>query len=152
MQGPDGSVSGHLDALCAGSAMLGLGLGARRGEGLGTDATRLMLDWAFNVLGLSCVSLETLPSNTAAIRAYERAGFNRVGTHNGSVLRLARSTSATRNAAIAELTRSGDPLIDNGAGRSGSASRPASIAYGSGHVVRSEAKVRSYGRPGPAKA
>jgi endonuclease I/RimJ/RimL family protein N-acetyltransferase len=68
------------------SAMLGLGLGERRGQGLGTEATRLMLDWAFNVLGLEYVSLETLPSNTAAIRAYERAGFTRIGVRHSAVM------------------------------------------------------------------
>ena len=69
-----------------GSAMLGLGLGERRGQGLGTEATRLILDWAFTVLGLEYVSLEALPSNTPAIRAYERAGFRRIGTRRSAVM------------------------------------------------------------------
>jgi RimJ/RimL family protein N-acetyltransferase len=68
------------------SAVFGIALGERRGEGLGTEATRLMLDWAFNVVGLAYVSLETLPSNPAAIRAYERAGFRRIGRRRSAVV------------------------------------------------------------------
>jgi diamine N-acetyltransferase len=49
------------------------------GERLGTETTRLTLDWAFNMLGLHNVMLTVLPSNTAAIRAYEKAGFKRIG-------------------------------------------------------------------------
>ena len=62
-----------------GTATLGIALGERRGQGLGTAATRLLLDWGFHVLGLRNVLLETLTWNSAAIRAYERAGFRRVG-------------------------------------------------------------------------
>lgn len=60
-------------------------LGTRRGEGLGTEATRLTLDWAFNVAGLKNVKLEVWAPNTAAIRAYEKAGFRHVGVRrNGA--------------------------------------------------------------------
>ncbi|MBV9143120.1 MAG: GNAT family N-acetyltransferase [Pseudonocardiales bacterium] len=54
-------------------------LGERRGEGLGTEATTLTLDWAFNVVGLRNVTLEVWEPNKAAIRAYEKAGFRIVG-------------------------------------------------------------------------
>jgi len=54
-------------------------LGERRGEGLGTEATTLTLDWAFNVAGLRNVTLEVWEPNKAAIRAYEKAGFRIVG-------------------------------------------------------------------------
>ena len=60
-------------------ATFGIALGERRGTGLGTEATRLTLDWAFNMLGLHNVMLTVLPTNTAAIRAYEKAGFKRIG-------------------------------------------------------------------------
>ncbi|HEX3811769.1 MAG TPA: GNAT family protein [Mycobacteriales bacterium] len=60
-------------------------LGARRGEGLGTEATRLTLDWAFNVAGLRNVKLEVWAPNKSAIRAYEKAGFHHVGVRrNGA--------------------------------------------------------------------
>jgi RimJ/RimL family protein N-acetyltransferase len=62
-----------------GGANLGISLGERRNQGLGSEATRLTLDWGFHVLGLHNVLLEALAWNTAAIRAYERAGFRRIG-------------------------------------------------------------------------
>lgn len=60
-------------------------LGERRGEGLGTEATKLTLDWAFNVAGLRNVKLEVWEPNKAAIRAYQKAGFKIVGVRrNGA--------------------------------------------------------------------
>ncbi len=60
-------------------ADLGILIGTRRGEGIGTDAVRLGLRWAFEVVGLENVILSVLPSNPAGIRAYERAGFRLIG-------------------------------------------------------------------------
>ena len=55
-------------------------LGAHaRHRGLGTAATRLTLDYAFHVTNLRMVWLKVLAPNTAAIRAYEKAGFQHVG-------------------------------------------------------------------------
>ena len=69
-------------------AALGIHLGERRGQGLGTEAVRLTLDWGFHVLGLNNVLLEALTTNTQAIRAYERAGFRAVGVRRqGAVSR-----------------------------------------------------------------
>jgi RimJ/RimL family protein N-acetyltransferase len=62
-----------------GTAGFAIVIGERRGNGLGTAATRLVLDFAFHVLDLQNVMLETLEWNTAAITAYERAGFRHVG-------------------------------------------------------------------------
>jgi RimJ/RimL family protein N-acetyltransferase len=50
-----------------------------RGRGLGTEATRLMLDYAFNALGLGNVMLRVAEFNAAGRRAYEKAGFRVVG-------------------------------------------------------------------------
>jgi diamine N-acetyltransferase len=74
----------------SGRATFGIALGARRGQGLGTEATRLTLDWAFNLLGLDNVILEVLPTNAAAIRAYEKAGFRAIGPRRSSVLSFGR--------------------------------------------------------------
>jgi RimJ/RimL family protein N-acetyltransferase len=68
------------------SARFGISLGERRGQGLGGEATRLTLDWAFHVLGLHNVLLEALAWNAAAIRAYERAGFRRIGTRREAAM------------------------------------------------------------------
>lgn len=50
-----------------------------RGRGYGTEATRLMLDYAFTALGLENVLLTVLDSNPGGIRAYEKAGFRVFG-------------------------------------------------------------------------
>jgi hypothetical protein len=52
-------------------AELGIFLGVRRGTGIGTDAVRLPLDWAFNMLGLHNVMLETYEFNEQARRALD---------------------------------------------------------------------------------
>lgn len=49
------------------------------GKGYGTEATRLVLDYAFNGLGLHNVMLRVYAHNPAGIRAYERAGFRLIG-------------------------------------------------------------------------
>lgn len=71
-------------------AELGIFLGRRRGTGIGTDATRLALDWAFNMLGLRNVMLETYEFNEQARRAYERAGFRAIGRRRDAVSILGR--------------------------------------------------------------
>jgi diamine N-acetyltransferase len=69
-----------------GGGNLGIALGERRNQGLGSEATRLTLDWAFHVLGLQNVLLETLAWNEAAIRAYEKAGFRRIGVRRQAAM------------------------------------------------------------------
>ncbi|GAA4236008.1 hypothetical protein GCM10022254_44580 [Actinomadura meridiana] len=54
------------------------------GRGIGTEATRLVLDWAFHVANMACVWLTVLEPNTRAIRAYEKAGFKRQGIRRSS--------------------------------------------------------------------
>jgi len=50
-----------------------------RGKGYGTEATQLVLDYAFTALGVHNVWLDTLSINPAAIAAYTRAGFREIG-------------------------------------------------------------------------
>lgn len=50
-----------------------------RGKGYGTEATRLVLDYAFTVLGLHNVMLRVFAYNISAIRVYEKAGFREFG-------------------------------------------------------------------------
>jgi diamine N-acetyltransferase len=71
-------------------ADFGILLGERRGQGIGTDATRLTLDWAFNLLSLRNVLLEVYPWNAGAIRAYEKAGFKVLGRRREALLHHGR--------------------------------------------------------------
>jgi len=50
-----------------------------RGHGLATEATHLTLDYAFHLTTLTQVWLKVLEPNTAAIRAYQHAGFQPAG-------------------------------------------------------------------------
>ncbi len=69
-----------------GTAEFGIAIGemADRGQGFGTEATRLILDYAFTVLGVYNVWLDTLSYNVGAIRAYEKAGFREIGRRRGA--------------------------------------------------------------------
>jgi diamine N-acetyltransferase len=50
-----------------------------RGDGIGTQATHLTLDYAFHLTGLAMVWLKVLEPNTAGIHAYQKAGFKPAG-------------------------------------------------------------------------
>ena len=71
-------------------AELGIFIGRRRGTGIGTEAVRLALDWAFMILGLRNVMLETYEFNEQARRAYERAGFKLIGRRRDAVFAMGR--------------------------------------------------------------
>lgn len=50
-----------------------------RGKGYGTEATALMLDYAFTALGLHNVMLRAFEYNHAGLGAYRKAGFVEIG-------------------------------------------------------------------------
>ncbi|CAJ1001263.1 MULTISPECIES: GNAT family N-acetyltransferase [Bacillales] len=50
-----------------------------QGRGLGTEAMRLLLDYAFGILNLHRIELNVFSYNSRAIRAYEKLGFQREG-------------------------------------------------------------------------
>jgi len=50
-----------------------------RGKGYGTEATRLVLDYAFTALGLHNVMLTVAEFNLAGRRTYEKVGFREIG-------------------------------------------------------------------------
>jgi diamine N-acetyltransferase len=85
-----------------GRARFGIFLGERRGEGLGTEATRLTLDWAFNHLSLRNVLLEVMPWNAGGIRAYERAGFKPAGRRRDAILMHGRRWEEVYMDAVAD--------------------------------------------------
>jgi diamine N-acetyltransferase len=86
----------------AGTAEFGITIGERRSQGLGTEATRLVLDWAFTVMGLHNVLLVTFSWNLAAIRAYTKAGFREIGRRRGAAVTLGRRYDQVLMDAVAE--------------------------------------------------
>ena len=64
-----------------GTATFGIAIGPRDAwnRGYGTEATRLILDYAFHWLGLHNVQLSVFANNPRGVRAYEKAGFRVIG-------------------------------------------------------------------------
>jgi RimJ/RimL family protein N-acetyltransferase len=62
-------------------AMFGIFIGEKSfwGKGYGQEATRLTLDYGFNLLNLNSIMLGVMAFNKRAIRAYEKAGFKLIG-------------------------------------------------------------------------
>lgn len=85
-----------------GRATFGIAIGERRGQGLGTEATRLVLDFAFHVLQLRNVMLDALAWNTAGVTAYERAGFRRIGVRRGAAMSGGKRTDVVLMDAVPE--------------------------------------------------
>jgi diamine N-acetyltransferase len=61
-----------------------IGEAEARGKGYGTEATTLLLDYAFVALGLHSVFLRVYAYNLAGKRAYEKAGFREFGRRRES--------------------------------------------------------------------
>ncbi|HMN12226.1 MAG TPA: GNAT family protein [Bellilinea sp.] len=59
------------------NAMVGMGIGERENwsKGYGTEAMKLVLNFAFEQLNLNRVTLDVFEVNQRGIRAYEKAGF-----------------------------------------------------------------------------
>jgi RimJ/RimL family protein N-acetyltransferase len=55
-----------------------------RGRGYGTEAMRLLLDYAFTVLGMHSVMLTVFEYNGAGRRCYEKVGFREMGRRRES--------------------------------------------------------------------
>jgi RimJ/RimL family protein N-acetyltransferase len=70
----------------SGTATFGLLIGETDawGKGFGTETTRLMLNYGFDVLGLHNIDLQVFAHNPGGIKAYERAGFKKVGVRRGA--------------------------------------------------------------------
>jgi RimJ/RimL family protein N-acetyltransferase len=63
------------------TATFGISIGDKSywGQGIGTEATMLLLDYAFNMLNLNSVMLEVIDYNKRAIKCYEKCGFSIIG-------------------------------------------------------------------------
>jgi ribosomal-protein-alanine N-acetyltransferase len=87
----DGHCVGHaglrVDADQHGASYtVGLFVAGLRGQGLGREITRLVLAWAFGVLGVHRVELEVLAFNRRAINCYLACGFGREGARREAAL------------------------------------------------------------------
>jgi RimJ/RimL family protein N-acetyltransferase len=62
-------------------AQFGIFIGDREhwGKGYGTEATRLMVGYAFETLNLNRVWLQVYEYNSRGVRSYEKVGFRREG-------------------------------------------------------------------------
>jgi RimJ/RimL family protein N-acetyltransferase len=71
------------------NAMLTIFLGERSswGQGMGTEALRLCLTYAFEELELERVELHVFSFNKRAIRSYEKVGFHEEGIRRGALYR-----------------------------------------------------------------
>jgi RimJ/RimL family protein N-acetyltransferase len=71
-----------------GTAEFGIGIlePSFRGQGYGTEATRLMLFYGFRLLGLHAIQLTVDGANPGGQRAYEKAGFKLAGRYREAVL------------------------------------------------------------------
>jgi RimJ/RimL family protein N-acetyltransferase len=68
------------------SASFRIALDRRMGQGLGTEATGLVLDFAFGELGLHRVELEVFDFNLRAQKSYAKSGFTVEGVKRGGLL------------------------------------------------------------------
>ena len=64
-----------------GRAEFGIFIGDKSnwGKGFGKDATRLILDFGFNILNLHEIYLQVFEYNPAAMKLYEQVGFKKAG-------------------------------------------------------------------------
>jgi spore coat polysaccharide biosynthesis protein SpsF len=54
-------------------------------KGIGTEVTRIVIDYAFNELKLSKIDLGVVKKNKKAIRVYEKVGFKKVSAEKNSI-------------------------------------------------------------------
>ncbi|AVK61290.1 N-acetyltransferase [Lactobacillus sp. CBA3605] len=66
---------------------IAIGDATDRGQGYGTEALNLMLNYGFNELNLYKVCLDVIATNQAAIAVYQNSGFEFEGTNKLAVKR-----------------------------------------------------------------
>jgi RimJ/RimL family protein N-acetyltransferase len=125
-----------------GSADFGINLGERRDRGLGTEATRLTLDWGFTMLGLHNIMLGVAAWNHRAIRVYTKVGFREIGRRRSAGVTMGRRYDAVFMDLLAsEFLQAGESVLAERAphGR-GSAERAGNAALG---VSEAQSKITS---------
>ena len=68
-------------------AELRIFLWKNQNNGIGTEACKFIVDYAFNMLNLNKVWLGTNLSNAPAVKCYQSAGFDYVGTLKDEIFR-----------------------------------------------------------------
>lgn len=60
------------------TAILGIMIGNKEywGRGIGSEAIKLLVGWAFNCLKLKKIEAGVLPANSASLKAFQKAGFS----------------------------------------------------------------------------
>src|SRR5262249_21736595 len=98
------------------AASFGIVLGEKEywGRGIGTEATRGVLRFAFGELGLNRVELVVFADNARAQRCYEKAGFRHEGTRRAAIFRDGRYQDLRVMAML-----SSDPGLSPGSGADG---------------------------------
>ena len=74
--------------LTAGKATIAMMIGDKNfwGKGLIGEAMRLLIDYAFQKLGLGEINLGVLAQNVSAVRAYEKMGFVETGKSGDEII------------------------------------------------------------------
>ena len=74
---------------CNRSAEIGIVIGDKTywGKGYGTEAMRLLLDYAFRYLNLHNVMLRVYSYNPRGVACYEKVGFKAIGRRRGAITR-----------------------------------------------------------------
>ncbi len=70
-----------------GQLAIAIGDAEDRGQGFGTEALNLMLNYGFNELNLYKVCLDVIATNQSAIAVYQNSGFEFEGTNKRAVKR-----------------------------------------------------------------
>jgi RimJ/RimL family protein N-acetyltransferase len=80
-----------------------------RGRGIGTEATRLIIGYGFDQLGLNRIQLELYSDNHRARRVYEKVGFVEEGVRRQALMRGEDRVDETLMAVLAQ-----DWAVDRG--------------------------------------
>lgn len=70
------------------NAVMGMFIGEKnnRDKGIGSEATKLLLDFGFNILNLRNIMIETYSFNERAIKVCKKCGFKEIGRRRKAII------------------------------------------------------------------